>query len=253
MNFSDLLALAWRNLRQSKLRTALTTIGVVVGVGAVVTMVSFGIGLQENLLRDAFTRIDFFTTITVLGPAADTFLSAAEEGRGEEGADGAAAPPPPLLDDEALESLRRLPGVRDVHPQIRFEGYVRFEEKTRRVGMGAAPINIVANPRFEERLAAADAGKDAGPLLVLVRSGKGAFRAVLAGDVVLFGCELRTPLGVALADLGHFAGFPGEGGLLPASPKIDMLPECSTLLAASCRRVIHSSQAFSLAASCCTR
>lgn len=153
MNFSDLLALAWRNLRQAKLRTALTTIGVVVGVGAVVTMVSFGIGLQENLLRDAFTRIDFFTTITVLGPAADTFLSAAEEGRGEEGADGAAAPPPPLLDDEALEGLRRLPGVRDVHPQIRFEGYVRFEEKTRRVGMGAAPINIVANPRFEERLA----------------------------------------------------------------------------------------------------
>jgi putative ABC transport system permease protein len=153
MKFSDLLALAWRNLRQAKLRTALTTIGVVVGVGAVVTMVSFGIGLQENLLRDAFTRIDFFTTITVLGPAADTFLSASEEGRGEEGADRSAAPPPPVLDDEALEGLRRLPGVRAVHPQIRFEAYVRFEEKTRRIGMGAAPIDVTANPRFEERLA----------------------------------------------------------------------------------------------------
>ncbi len=153
MKFFDLLALAWRNLRQAKLRTALTTIGVVVGVGAVVTMVSFGIGLQENLLRDAFTRIDFFTTITVLGPAADTFLSASDEPREERTANGTSAAPPPVLDDEALERLRSVPGVRDVHPQIRFEGYIRFEEKTRRIGMGAAPINITANPRFEERLA----------------------------------------------------------------------------------------------------
>ncbi|HKE04279.1 MAG TPA: ABC transporter permease, partial [Blastocatellia bacterium] len=60
MKFADIIALAWRNLRQAKLRTSLTVIGVIVGVAAIVTMVSFGLGLQNNLLRDALARIDLF-------------------------------------------------------------------------------------------------------------------------------------------------------------------------------------------------
>ena len=40
MNLTDLLALALRNLRQAKLRTALTVMGVIVGVAAIITMVS---------------------------------------------------------------------------------------------------------------------------------------------------------------------------------------------------------------------
>ena len=50
MNFFDIMSLALRNLRQSKLRTALTVIGVVIGVGAIITMVSLGLGLQQNIL-----------------------------------------------------------------------------------------------------------------------------------------------------------------------------------------------------------
>ena len=55
MSFTDIVALAWRNLRQAKLRTALTTLGVVIGVAAIITMVSFGIGLQENIVVKAFS------------------------------------------------------------------------------------------------------------------------------------------------------------------------------------------------------
>ncbi|MBL8187628.1 MAG: ABC transporter permease, partial [Acidobacteria bacterium] len=54
MNYPDIIALALRNLRQAKLRTALTVIGVVVGVAAIITMVSFGIGLQRNIIGQAF-------------------------------------------------------------------------------------------------------------------------------------------------------------------------------------------------------
>jgi ABC-type lipoprotein release transport system permease subunit len=50
MNFTDIIALAWRNLRQAKLRTALTVTGVIIGVAALITMVSFGLGLQQNIL-----------------------------------------------------------------------------------------------------------------------------------------------------------------------------------------------------------
>ena len=44
MSFIDIFYLALRNLRQAKLRAVLTTMGVVVGVAVIVTMVSFGLG-----------------------------------------------------------------------------------------------------------------------------------------------------------------------------------------------------------------
>src|SRR5262249_54796643 len=93
MKFTDIIALAWRNLRQAKLRTSLTVVGVIVGVAAIVTMVSFGLGLQNNLLRDALARIDLFTSITVIGPSADAMLAmqdrAPETAGAENGADSA--------------------------------------------------------------------------------------------------------------------------------------------------------------------
>ena len=71
MNLTDLLALALRNLRQAKLRTALTVMGVVVGVAAIITMVSFGLGLQNNIITQALARLEIFTTITVTGVNVD--------------------------------------------------------------------------------------------------------------------------------------------------------------------------------------
>ena len=83
MNLTDIIALAIRNLRQAKLRTALTVLGVVIGVAAIITMVSFGIGLQQNIIANAFAKLDLFTVVQVFGPSADELLSlvAAELGR----------------------------------------------------------------------------------------------------------------------------------------------------------------------------
>src|ERR671928_745510 len=66
MNFFDILHLAIRNLRQAKLRATLTTMGVIVGVAVIVTMVSFGLGLQSNML-DRFKALDLFNEIVVFG------------------------------------------------------------------------------------------------------------------------------------------------------------------------------------------
>lgn len=158
MNFLDIIALAWRNLRQAKLRTSLTVVGVVVGVAAIVTMVSFGIGLQENLLKDAFARIDFFTSITVFGPGADALLAMREgrpalENQDQEAPATNNEPGRRILDDAAIEELRAIPGVRYVFPQISFEGYLRFEGKTRRTSIAGAPLDIAFNPRFRNFLA----------------------------------------------------------------------------------------------------
>jgi len=66
MHFFDILRLAMRNLREAKLRASLTTMGVVVGVAVIVTMVSFGLGLQRNLV-DRFRELDLFNEVTVYG------------------------------------------------------------------------------------------------------------------------------------------------------------------------------------------
>ena len=48
MRISDLLAICYRNLTRRKLRTALTAFGVVIGVCAILVMISIGIGLGRH-------------------------------------------------------------------------------------------------------------------------------------------------------------------------------------------------------------
>ncbi|MBS1787960.1 MAG: ABC transporter permease [Acidobacteria bacterium] len=174
MNYSDIIALALRNLRQAKLRTALTAVGVVVGVAAIITMVSFGIGLQRNIIGQAFARLDAFTAITVIGADADDLLvlsegrTALDKDEGEPDVDTATAADPKAtpnreengrrltrprktLNDEAIAEIQHLDGVRFVAPIITFTGYTRFNDRTRfQVIAGATAGN---DPRFKTFLA----------------------------------------------------------------------------------------------------
>ena len=49
MNFFESLRVAWRALRVNKLRSMLTALGIIVGVAAVVCMVSVGAGAQAQV------------------------------------------------------------------------------------------------------------------------------------------------------------------------------------------------------------
>jgi ABC-type antimicrobial peptide transport system permease subunit len=167
MNFLDIIALALRNLLQAKLRTALTVIGVVVGVAAIITMVSLGIGLQNNLLRDALGKIDLFTQIWVTGPGVDAMLAMNEQRAAEDSggggdpspaSDGKGLPAPTpvvtrLIDDAAITELQSIKGVRYAVPNFTFGTYIQFEGRTRRAIIGGAPISIDYNPRFKNFLA----------------------------------------------------------------------------------------------------
>jgi putative ABC transport system permease protein len=171
MNFTDIIALALRNLRQSKLRTALTVIGVVVGVAAIITMVSFGIGLQRNIIQQAFGKLDAFTVITVLGADADDLLALSEGRTALDEEEAAASPeasptatatpgnereaqfrrPQSVLDDEAVTLIRRLNGVTSAVPLVSFGSYVRFDGRTRFVNVAGAQAGT--EPRFRNVLA----------------------------------------------------------------------------------------------------
>ena len=83
MSFLDILHLALRNLRQAKLRATLTTMGVIVGVAVIVTMVSFGLGLQGNMFA-RFKALDLFNEIQVFGQGLSN-LAGLEGRRRDEG------------------------------------------------------------------------------------------------------------------------------------------------------------------------
>lgn len=52
MNFSELLALSWKAIVANKLRSFLTTLGIVIGVFSIIVLVSIGTGIQSYITRE---------------------------------------------------------------------------------------------------------------------------------------------------------------------------------------------------------
>ncbi|MFB0565176.1 MAG: ABC transporter permease [Candidatus Aminicenantaceae bacterium] len=105
-----------------KLRTFLTTLGVVVGIGALVSMISFGSGMQKNV-TDRFRALELFNSITVFPESPQ--IQKVQRNR-EKRVENAATKGKKVLDDKAVSLMRGLKGVEAVFPDIRFPAAVRF-------------------------------------------------------------------------------------------------------------------------------
>jgi ABC-type lipoprotein release transport system permease subunit len=158
MSFFDILQLALRNLRQAKLRAFLTTMGVIVGVAVIVTMVSFGLGLQSNMLA-RFGALDLFNEISVFGRSLTNLATAGlnpQTNRTEEGERrGRLRPdkaPTRILDDAAIAEIAQIPGVAYVQPNLRLWVYMRANDKVRAEFASGASVPNSAS-RFKEFVA----------------------------------------------------------------------------------------------------
>jgi putative ABC transport system permease protein len=122
----DTLSLALRNLRESKLRTVLTSLGVSIGIASLVGMVSFGVAMQDQVLGNLL-RSGVFDSITVT--ASPRLGGRGQRGDPMERARGAAEGARQAairLDDEALGKLSAIPGVREAYPEVRVPVEVTF-------------------------------------------------------------------------------------------------------------------------------
>jgi putative ABC transport system permease protein len=117
----DLTDLALRNLRESILRNALTTLGVAVGVASLVAMLSLGVGLQQ-LAAKRLSQSGLFDTIIVTPKNAF-------RGMGRPQREPESDKPPRILDDAARKAMESLPNVIEVYPQVRFFTEIRFNNK----------------------------------------------------------------------------------------------------------------------------
>src|SRR3989440_807644 len=156
MPFLDLLKLSLRNLREAKLRATLTSMGVIVGVAVIVTMVSFGLGLQRNLLS-RFKALDLFNEMTVFGKSLALAAGNLDRPSGARRAGGdnqgprlpTNVPPTRILDDATIAEIAKLPGVSYVEPFIGFPVECRSNGKV--FGHSVAGASVPnASSRFKE-------------------------------------------------------------------------------------------------------
>lgn len=130
MTFRDTFGLALRNLRQAKLRTSLTTIGVSIGIASLAGMVSLGIGLQDQFVG-RFTKSGVFDSVTVLS-ASDLPASLGRVGGPARRAFGAgrgkpsASPARKDFSDETTREIASMPHVSEVYPNVRVPLQMKF-------------------------------------------------------------------------------------------------------------------------------
>lgn len=152
MSFLDILHLSLRNLRQAKLRAALTMMGVIVGVAVIVTMISFGLGLQSNMLA-RFRALDLFNEILVYGRGLGNLAGLDRPSRRDDdgrrdSSDRANKAPTRILDDAGIKDIAAIDGVAYVEPSVNFPVYVRANGKLLTQGVGGANIPNAAS-RFQ--------------------------------------------------------------------------------------------------------
>ena len=155
MSFLDILHLALRNLRQAKLRAILTTMGVIVGTAVIVTMMSFGLGLQSNMLA-RFKALDLFNEIQVFGRGLSNLAGLDRGGRRDEGERGGRrrGAPTRILDEAGIKEISAIKGVAYVEPSVNFGSYVRANGKLLTQTVGGANIPN-ASTRFQHFAAGA--------------------------------------------------------------------------------------------------
>jgi len=156
MSFLDILKLALRNLRQAKLRAILTTMGVIVGVAVIVTMVSFGLGLQRNMLS-RFKALDLFNEIQVFGRGLGNLVANRGQGNDSERRDrrarfGQDVQPTRILDDTAIAEIAKIPGVAYVEPNLTIATFVRVNNHSQVESIGGAAVPN-ASSRFQDFIA----------------------------------------------------------------------------------------------------
>src|SRR5512141_80162 len=114
LNFSQNIRSALRALLANKLRSALTMLGVVIGVGSVVALLSVGTGAQASITNQ----------ISGIGANLITVFSGTRNNTTPSGAGGGSTAP---LTYEEAQQLKGLAGVAAVSPQVQSRQTLKYQ------------------------------------------------------------------------------------------------------------------------------
>jgi putative ABC transport system permease protein len=164
MRLSDYIQLSFSSLWKRRLRTFLTVFGVTIGIGALVSMVSFGKGVQKNV-ADSFRSLELFNSITVF---ASDFLAdgrAEDPDRGEK-RDALEEKSQAVLDDAMVTRIGRLKGVEFVFPEVRIPAAVRFNDEEEFRLLQVIPAEVASSKMMRYRAGKAYSRDDGASVIV---------------------------------------------------------------------------------------
>ena len=134
LNFSQNVKSALRALMANKLRSALTMLGIVIGVGSVVALVSVGTGAQSSITSQ----------ISNIGANVITVYSGSRNNFTPSGAGGGATAP---LTYEEAQELKGLTGVAAVSPQVQSRQTLKYQSSQTSVQVvGVEPDYATVHP-----------------------------------------------------------------------------------------------------------
>lgn len=198
MRLSDSFALAFGAVRSQPLRSLLTSLGIAVGIAAVVLLTSLGTGLQRFVLAE-FTQ--FGTNLIAVTPGKTSTF-------GVSGAVINSVRPLSLGDAEALESL---PWVRAVLPMVTGNAEVKAPTRSRRTAVYGVGPRLPEAWRFAPALGSFLPDEDLESARSLAVLGSKLHRELFGdgnplGEVLHIGGDRYRVVGV-MAPKGQFLGI----------------------------------------------
>ncbi|HRP89984.1 MAG TPA: ABC transporter permease [Edaphocola sp.] len=162
MKINDLIVMAGKNLWRTKLRTILTLIGVIVGIAALIAMVSFGAGLEKNI-TEKFKSNDLFTSLTISNKAIN-FKDGPRGGKMHPPTERTAANKIPL-NDSLVDALNQRPEVNIAYPKINFMVKAKIDTTETNSSIGSLPKKMEKfapyNDLFAGKYFSSDSAKEA--------------------------------------------------------------------------------------------
>jgi ABC-type antimicrobial peptide transport system permease subunit len=132
MTLRDLVVISTGNLWRMKLRTFLTTSGVLIAIAAFIAMLSFGAGNQEHITAE-FNKLGLFSTMQVYPKNRETIADTTSLAK---------------LDQAALQRFTTIPGVNTVYPYDAFSATVKLGDSVIATKAQALPYAAVQTKLF---------------------------------------------------------------------------------------------------------
>ncbi|RQO32581.1 hypothetical protein DBR32_03010 [Taibaiella sp. KBW10] len=144
MTILDLITMARKNLWRTRLRTLLTLIGVIIGIGALISMVSFGIGLEKNITQK-FKSNDLFTSLTISAKAFN-FKSGPRNKTQQDQSAQSSVP----LNDSLIAVLQKRPEVAIAYPRLNVPVRAALSKDTAATNIGSLPMAMAQYPPYNQ-------------------------------------------------------------------------------------------------------
>jgi putative ABC transport system permease protein len=163
MNVLDMAKMGFANLWRTRLRAALTILGVVIGIGTLTSMVSFGTGMQKNI-TDVFYKNDLFTSMTVTPKE----LNISELTTGDlSGIGNMLRDTPEPLTDSILDRIKKIEGVEIAFPEGTFPGRLKILDKETTTNIQPFPAAMGRYYPYNELLAGTFFADDSAMALIV--------------------------------------------------------------------------------------